>query len=187
MKELSLNILDIAMNSVKAGATQVTIRIEETQTQLTFSIEDNGCGMTPAQVQKLADPFFTSRTTRKVGLGVPFLKLAAEQAGGDVTVTSLPQAEHPLDHGTRVTARFDKTNIDYTPLGDIVSTLLTLIQGYPQIDFTFIHTIGDAQASLSTAEMRAVLGGEISLSDPQILGWVKDTLEEQYININQTK
>ena len=186
MKELSLNILDIAMNSVKAGASNVGIAIEETPEHLRFTISDDGCGMSEEQVQKLSDPFFTTRTTRKVGLGVPFLKLAAEQAGGGVTVVSLEKSLHPDSHGTVVTADFDKNNIDFTPLGDIISTLVTLIQGYPQIDFTFTHDLGDAQVSLSTAEMRGVLGSGIPLSDPDILGWIKENLEEQYININKT-
>ncbi len=187
MKELSLNILDIAMNSVKAGAKHIGLSIEESDTALAFSITDDGCGMSDEQVKKLSDPFYTTRTTRKVGLGVPFLKLAAEQTGGRVSVESREQARFPDAHGTAVTATFDKTHIDYTPLGDIISTLITLVQGYPEIDFTFTHKVRGAQASLSTAEMRMVLGDDVPLNDPEILGWIKDSLEEQYKNIKTAK
>ena len=108
MKELSLNILDIAQNSVKAGATLVEIQLTETAETLTIRIVDNGCGMTAAQVESVMDPFFTTRTTRSVGLGVPLLKLAAEQTGGSVEIASSAEA---ADHGTAVTALFYKNHI----------------------------------------------------------------------------
>jgi len=182
MKELSLNILDIAMNSVKAGASIIEIRIDEsTDGFLTFAIADNGCGMTAEQVAKLSDPFFTSRKTRKVGLGIPFLKLAAEQTGGSVTIESRAEAQYPDDHGTVVTAVFKKDHIDFTPLGDIISTLITLIQGSPAIDFIFWHKVDcESEVSLSTIEMKQVLGEDIPLDSFEILDWIKSYLEEQY-------
>ncbi len=180
MKELSLNILDIAMNSLKAGATTVTITIDESDTSLTFTIADDGCGMSAAQVAKLSDPFFTTRTTRKVGLGVPFLKLAAMQSGGDVTVTSRPRAEYPDNCGTEVCASFDKTNIDFTPLGDIVATLVTLIQGSPQVHLVFTHRCGEHSVSLDTAQLRDILGPDVPLDSLEVLNWVSQYLQEQY-------
>ncbi len=181
MKELSLNILDIAMNSVKAGASVITILIEETRDLLAFSVIDDGCGMTKEQVEKLSNPFFTTRTTRKVGMGIPFLLLAAKQTGGDVIIHSLPQSENPDGHGTTLKATFNKNHIDFTPLGDIISTLITLIQGYPNIDFIFRHTVDDIeQVYLSTVEIKQTLGSDIPINSFEILDWIKQFLEEQY-------
>ena len=178
MKELSLNILDIATNSVKAGATLVKISIEQRANRLTIIIDDNGRGMTREQVSHLSDPFYTTRTTRKVGLGVPFLKLAAEQTGGYVSIESVPAAES-AQHGTTVTAVFDSSHIDFTPLGDIVGTLLTLIQGSPDMDIVFDHIVDDKKVHLDTRELRGVLG-DVPLSSYEVLAWIKDYLLQQY-------
>ena len=129
MTEISLNILDVAENSTKAGAALVTITVDADfeADQLTVSIEDNGCGMTPEQVERVTDPFFTSRTTRKVGLGVPFFKYAAESTGGSF------QIESTIGVGTTVTATFTLSHIDRMPLGDINSTIHTLVVYHPEI------------------------------------------------------
>ena len=120
MKELSLNILDIAKNSVRAGAKNIEIKLNEDENGiLTLVISDDGRGMDKNTLKSVSDPFYTSRTTRKVGLGIPFLILAANQAGGDVNITSKTEEEYPKDHGTTVTATFDTKNIDFTPLGDV--------------------------------------------------------------------
>ncbi|MBR2927038.1 MAG: ATP-binding protein [Clostridia bacterium] len=182
MKELSLNVLDIAQNSVKAEADLIRICIEETEESLTFSITDNGYGMTPEVLARVETPFYTTRTTRKVGLGIPLLKLAAEQTGGDVTITSRHRDAFPDSHGTKVVARFYKTHIDFTPLGDIVSTLTTLIQGSPSIDFEFSHVTPDTEVRLDTRELRQVLGEEIPLNEAEIIRWIADYLKEQYEN-----
>ena len=183
MDELSLYILDITMNSVRAGATEVELELLEKDEWLTFKVSDNGCGMTEEQLKKLSNPFFTTRTTRKVGLGIPLLKLAAEQTGGEVTITSKHESEFPKDHGTHVSASFHKKHIDFTPMGDIISTVTTLIQGSPDIDFEFLHKSSTFEVSLDTREVREVLGSEIPLSEPEILLWVADHLSEQYKNI----
>ena len=183
MKELSLNVLDITMNSVKAGATLINIYINEDDERLTLEIIDNGCGMTEEFLRGVIDPFCTTRTTRKVGLGIPLLKLAAEQTGGEVTITSKHESQYPEDHGTHVTATFYKQHIDFTPMGDIISTVTTLIQGSPDIDFDFKHQSNTFDVSLDTREVREVLGPEIPLSEPEILSWIADNLSEQYKNI----
>ena len=100
MKELSLNILDITENSVKAGATLTEINIFEAENDLVLTITDNGCGMTKEILESVTNPFTTTRTTRKVGLGLPLLKLAAEQTGGEVTITSRHESEFPESHGS---------------------------------------------------------------------------------------
>ena len=182
MKELSLNVLDITMNSVKAGATLINIHIIEDDERLKLEIIDNGCGMTAEFLRGVIDPFCTTRTTRKVGLGIPLLKLAAEQTGGEVSITSRHESEHPQDHGTQVCATFYKQHIDFTPMGDIISTVTTLIQGSPDIDFEFQHKSNTFDVSLDTREVREVLGPEIPLSEPEILLWIADNLCEQYKN-----
>lgn len=182
MKELSLNILDIVQNSIKAGASLIKIGIEEDADRLKFSVEDNGCGMTKEQVDRLVDPFFTSRTTRKVGLGIPFLKMAAELTGGRVEVESTP--EHASeDHGTKVFAEFFKSSIDCMPLGDMVETICALIQGCPDVDIEFIHIVNNNQIVLSTAQLREVLGEDIPLNSFEIMEWIKQNLDEQYKKI----
>lgn len=179
MKELSLNILDIVENSVKAGATLTEIRLNETPERLVLIIRDNGCGMTEDVVKSVIDPFYTTRTTRKVGMGVPLLKLQAEMTGGTLTIASKAKAEHPEDHGTTVQADFDKTHIDCTPLGDVIATLVTLIQGHPDTDFLFSHTAEEREILLDTRELRTVLE-DVPLNSYEVLQWVEGFLREQY-------
>lgn len=184
MKELSLNILDIAMNSVKAKADTVKITLTETDGSFTMSIEDNGCGMKDDFLKTVTDPFSTTRTTRKVGMGIPFLKLAAEQTGGSFTISSKHESEFPDSHGTVTTAVFDKTSIDFTPLGDIVSTVTTLIQGSPDIHWIFSHKTPLGEVSLDTDELKAVLG-DVPLDNTEVIIWIKGYLEEAYSETEQ--
>lgn len=178
MKELSLNILDIAQNSVKAGAKNISIRIAEDKADdtLTISITDDGCGMDEETLRKVTDPFYTTRTTRKVGLGIPFFNLEAKQTGGDFKITS------QVGKGTKVTASFKPSSVDMTPLGDIISTILTLIQGSPDIDFLFRHTAARLDVELDTKQLREVLGDDVALSSPEVLEWIKNYLNEAYGN-----
>ena len=179
MKEISLNILDIAENSVKAGATLTKISVLEKGETLTLVIKDNGSGMTDEVLKTVSNPFYTTRTTRKVGMGIPLLKLAAEMTGGSVTIESKHYSDYPTDHGTVVTAIFYKNHIDCTPLGDVVSSMTTLIQGHPDIDFLFIHEIEDKEIKLDTREIREVLEG-IPLNTYEVLQWAQEFLMEQY-------
>lgn len=179
MKELSLYVLDITMNSVRAGATKIEIKLIEKNSVLDMYIIDNGCGMTKEQVENLSNPFFTTRKTRKVGLGVPFLRMLAEMTGGTVSIESVPEAESD-DHGTTVHAVFHTDHIDFVPLGDIVETVITLIQGSPEVDFEFLHEKENGQVRLSVPELRQILGDEIPLSSFEILEWIKGFLTEQY-------
>lgn len=178
MKEISLNILDIAENSVKAGATTVGISINENDEFLEFEITDDGKGMTADFVAKVTDPFTTTRTTRSVGLGLPLLKMEAEMTGGEFRIESRSETEYD-DHGTRVCAKFIKSSIDYIPLGDIVGTVCTLLQGHDGTDFEFSHKIGEKEISLSTAEMKEMLG-DVPLSSPDVIAWVREYLTEGY-------
>lgn len=180
MKELSLNILDVAENSVKAGATLTQILIEEEGEKFTLSFIDDGCGMSEEVVKSVVDPFYTTRTTRKVGLGVPLLKLAAEQTGGCLEVESRTAKDYPDNHGTKVVAKFNKNHIDFTPLGDVISSITTLIQGHPDTDFLFIHKVDGKEIKLDTRELREVLGG-VSLGEYEVIKWIEDFLKEQYV------
>lgn len=176
MKELSLNILDIAENSVKAKATQIKIFITETDEKLLLTVSDNGCGMNDKILKSVENPFYTTRTTRKVGMGIPLLKLAAEQTGGSIKIISTTQGEN---HGTQIHADFYKNHIDFTPLGDVAATLVTLIQCNPDIDFIFKHKTDKGEVNLDTAEMRKVLDG-ITLNTYDVIVWIKEYLNEQY-------
>ncbi len=179
MKELSLNILDIAENSVKAGATLTEITVEETDACLTIIIRDNGSGMTDEILKSVINPFYTTRTTRKVGLGIPLLKLAAEQTGGKIDIKSKIKSENSTDHGTVVTACFNKNHIDFTPLGDVKSTVITLIQGHPDTDFLYIHKKEGKEVRLDTRDLRTVLE-DVPLNNYDVILWISSFLDEQY-------
>ena len=176
MKEISLNILDITENSVKAGASLTEIYVDESGDKLTLTIKDDGCGMDEKTVKSVIDPFYTTRTTRKVGLGIPLLKLACEQTGGNLSITSNTDE---VSHGTTVTAVFFKNHIDFTPLGDVISSIVTLIQGHPDTDFLFRHTTEKGNVELDTRELRAVLE-DVPLDTYEIILWIRDNLGEQY-------
>ena len=184
MKELSLNILDITENSTKAKATLVKIELFENDETLTITISDNGTGMKEETLLSVSNPFYTTRTTRKVGMGIPLFRFAAEQTGGSLTIESRHIDEYPDCHGTSVTAVFDKRHIDFTPLVDIVSSVTTLIQGHPAVDFLFTHRRGETEVSLDTRELREVLG-EVPLDTFEVILWIKDNLTEQYEEFNK--
>lgn len=175
MKELSLNIFDITKNSVRAEAKNILVSLAlDEGGMLTLVIKDDGCGMDEETLKRVYDPFYTTRTTRKVGMGIPLLKLASEQAGGEVNI------ESAVGVGTCVTATFDTTSLDFTPIGDMVSTVVTLIMGAPDIDFLYLHTTPTGEVRLDTNELRAVLGEEVSLADFEVVEWMRGYLEEQY-------
>ncbi len=190
MKELSLNILDITENSVKAGAALTSILVDEEGNTLKLTIEDNGSGMSEEILKGVTDPFYTTRTTRKVGMGLPLLKLAAEQTGGYMTVQSKTREADPEDHGTKVEALFYQDSIDFTPLGDVVSTICTLIQGHPDTDFYFRHNIRkpdkDVLVEMDTRQIREVLDG-VPLNEYEVIKWIEEYLNEQYTGPHDTE
>ncbi|MBP8640411.1 MAG: ATP-binding protein [Oscillospiraceae bacterium] len=173
MQELSMNILDVAENSVRANATLVEITIEEKPQAdlLSVTISDNGCGMTAEQVKNVTDPFYTTRSTRKVGLGVPFFKMAAELTGGKLEIQST------VGIGTIIKADFIRSSIDLMPLGDINETISTLIHCNPHIDFVYKRLIDGAKMTLDTREFRRILDG-IELNDPKISMFIREFLAE---------
>jgi hypothetical protein len=173
MEDLSLHILDIAQNSIRAGATKVEIEVVERPSEnlLSFTIRDNGCGMTEDQLSRLHDPFFTTRTTRRVGLGIPLLKQTAEQAGGGLTVTSAP------GEGTTVEARYEYDNVDTPPLGDVAATLWTLIVTNPDVEFEYSHGRGTHRFELSTAQLKATLHRK-KLTSPGVARALRTYIDE---------
>lgn len=179
MKELSLNVLDIAQNSVKAGALHIDITVERAGGMLAITIADDGCGMSEDFLAAVTDPFTTTRTTRKVGMGIPLFKLAAEQTGGTFSIASVPDDGQGNAHGTTVRAVFDASHVDCAPVGDMASTVTTLIQGSPDIAWTFRSVTDGEELTLSTDEMREMLGPEVPLDTPEVLAWVRDFLTQQ--------
>lgn len=174
MRELSLNVLDIAQNSIAAGATLIGITVEEDTAgdHMRIAIEDNGRGMTAEQVAQVRDPFYTTRTTRKVGMGIPLFRMAAEMAGGGLTIRSAPGA------GTTVAATFVLSHIDRMPLGDIDGTLTVLIRLNPGLDFCYRHTIDGREMALDTRTLREILG-DVPLDTPEVMDWIAGYLAEQ--------
>ena len=177
MKEISLNVLDIAQNSVKAGAQHIGVLLDRVGDALTVTITDDGCGMAPDFLASVTDPFTTTRTTRKVGMGIPLFKLAAEQTGGSLAITSKQATADDPAHGTTITALFHTDHVDCEPLGDIVSTVVTLLQGSPNVRWTYRYTVdGEERQSLSTDEMKQMLGDDVPIDAPEVLAWVRDSL-----------
>ena len=174
MKELSLHLLDVAKNCVAAGASHVSITLDEdAEGWLTVVIADDGRGMDPEFLARVTDPFTTTRTTRSVGLGLPLYRMTAEQTGGSLDIRS------EVGKGTTVTARFQRRHLDCPPLGDMAGAVALLIQGSPDMELTYRHTTPRGEAALSTAELREVLGGDVSLAEPEVFAWIQDYLTEQ--------
>lgn len=173
MPEISLNVLDVAENSTRAQASRVEVSVaaDTASDTLTIVIADDGCGMTPEQVSQVTDPFFTTRKTRRVGLGVPFFKMAAELSGGSFTIDSEP------GKGTAVTAVFGLSNVDRMPLGDMTSTMHTLITMHEDTDFLYRFRVDEDAFELDTAEMREILGG-VPFHEPEISAYIREYLAE---------
>lgn len=164
MQDLSLHILDIVENSLAAGARRVEIRVEEniSADRMVIEIVDDGCGMDEERVRKALDPFFTTKTVRRVGLGLPLLAEACRMSNGEIRIESYP------GKGTRVRATFQHRHIDRKPLGNIRDTLITLMIGHPQVDLLYEHRKEDQIFSLDTREIKADLEG-IPLNNPQVI------------------
>ncbi|PWE00910.1 ATP-binding protein [Marinilabilia rubra] len=167
-----MHIMDIAENSIKAGADEVDVSLVFLGETLEMTIRDNGCGMDAEMVQKITDPYTTSRTTRKVGLGLPFLKMNAEQTGGKVEVVSAP------GEGTTVKAVFFTSNIDCIPLGEVASTLSLLITGNPAINVKVRIQKDEEVYEISSREINDILDG-IPISHPKVGVFVKNMLKEE--------
>lgn len=173
MKELSLNILDITYNSIKAKADRIEIDLKESVSQnvVEIRITDNGCGMDEAFLSQVTDPFVTTRTTRKVGLGIPLFKQSAEDTDGSFLIRS------KIGEGTSIQASFRLDHLDRAPIGDIGSTMVSLIQANDQIRFIYRHITDFGEFVFDTDEFHAQLG-DISLSEPAVLSWIGEYIKE---------
>ena len=174
MRELSLNVLDIAQNSISAGALLVEIEVIEDSVnhELLIGIYDDGKGMTPEQLESVRDPFFTTRTTRKVGMGIPLFKFAAEMTGGRL------EMESEVGVGTKVRAYFKTDHLDFTPIGDMTSTIITLVTMNLHMDFIYRRKLNSNEFTVDTRQLKEILG-DVPLNEPSIVSWI-----QQYINEN---
>lgn len=178
MRDLSEHIMDIIQNSVRAEATLVELEIIEDLKVDTYKLifKDNGCGMSAEVLAKVCDPFFTSRTTRKVGLGLSLLKQNAEQAGGGLKIWS------EEGKGTKLEVSFSHSNIDRPVLGNIAETMMLLVGANPEMDFIYKHTTSEGKYVFDTKEVKEVLEG-VLVSDPQILIYLKEMINENISTI----
>ncbi|MCD5415208.1 MAG: ATP-binding protein [Clostridiales bacterium] len=180
MKELSLHILDIIENSISAEATIIKLRIYEDikDNLLTIEIDDNGKGMSKEMLYKVLDPFVTSRTTRRVGLGLSLTKQAANQCDGDLVIDSKE------NEGTNVTITFQYDHIDRAPIGDMADTVVSMILTNDNIDYEYLHKVNDKEFIFSTEEIKKLLAG-VSITEVDIIAWVKEYVEEGIENLHK--
>lgn len=179
MKELSLHILDVVQNSIGAQASLVKIEINEDikKDLLEIKIRDNGHGMDAATLQKVLDPFYTTRTTRKVGLGIPLFAQAAKSCGGDFKIFS------QKGKGTEIVASFILSHIDRAPIGSMADTMVSLIAMRPDVDFVYRHCVGDRGFVLDTREIKKTLE-EVPINNPMVIDWIKEFIEQNLNEIN---
>ena len=173
MKDLALHIMDILQNSTRAGASKIELDIVEDTVENTYKIifTDNGCGMDEDTVKRVVDPFFTTRTVRKVGLGLPLLKQNCEQTGGSLHITS------KLGEGTQVEAVFIHNHIDRPTLGDIAGTLVLTASAYPDIHFIYRHKKDGETYEFDTEEVKEALDG-LSIQMPEIIRYLREMICE---------
>ena len=171
MRELSLHILDVAENALTAGACLISIEVAEStpEDRMRISIHDNGRGMPEEKIRNIEDPFVTTRTTRRVGLGLSLLAAAARRCDGDIAVNAAP------GRGTEVTATFRRSHIDRAPLGDMAATLGMLVMGNPHVDFVYSHRVDDRDFTLDTRELKRELEG-VDLSDPVVASHLTESI-----------
>lgn len=181
MRELALHLLDIAQNSVAAQASNIRISVVENTSsdRLHLAVEDDGIGMNAETVQRVVDPFVTSRTTRNVGLGIPLLKAAAESCEGFLKINSHPGV------GTRVDVEFQRSHIDRMPLGDVGETFLTLVVGCPEVHWRFVYQFDQDLFEFDDAEIKQTLEG-IALSEPSVLAYLRGFLQQGIAQIQAT-
>mgnify|MGYP000906037967 CR=1 FL=1 len=175
MKEISLHILDIVQNSIKAKASLIQLKVLENtfKNQLIITIEDDGKGMDKEFLEKVTSPFITTRTTRKVGLGISLLKAAAERCGGRFQIDS------SIGIGTKVEACFQYNHIDRAPLGNMVETLISIILSLGNnTELIYFHSYNDGEFNFDTREIRDILGDKVLITEGEVLDWIRNYMEE---------
>jgi len=173
--EIALHLLDVMYNSIEAGATELSLELREDEpgTWLAIKLTDNGRGMDASTQAAVFDPFYTSRKTRRVGLGLPLMRATAEATGGTVGL------ESEVGRGTTLTATFGMSHIDCPPLGDLPVTVATVISGNPALEVGFQYHKGQRELAISSGELRAALGDQVSLQDPAVFAWLREYLTQQ--------
>jgi anti-sigma regulatory factor (Ser/Thr protein kinase) len=173
LRELALHILDVAENGITAGADCLEIIVDEARKEnlLKIVIEDNGQGIQAEKLSKITDPFYTTRTTRRVGLGLSLLETAAQRCEGEFRIESKPEK------GTRITATFVYDHIDRAPLGNMATTIALLIAGNPDVDFIYKHLVDEKDFNLDTRELREELE-DLSLTDPAVIHFLTQTIKD---------
>ncbi len=177
MRDLSLHIMDLAQNSVRAEAklVRIEVHVNRAADALIISIEDDGCGMPPELLERVRSPFATTRTTRSIGLGIPLFEANAVQSGGGLELTST------VGQGTRIAGRFGLSNIDRPPLGDVPGTMIALIAATPEMpDYLLVLSTPEDAFTLDTREIREVLG-EVELSTPEVIAWMRESMQEGFM------
>lgn len=175
MRELSLHILDIVENSVKAGAKLIEVTVSAEKSVLTITVKDDGKGMSGEFLSKVCDPFTTTRTTRKVGMGIPLFKMAAEAAGGSFAIMS------EEGKGTTVNASFEIDNVDRAPLGDLAGTIVTQLSD--DVDYVWTYRVDDREYVFDTREVKEQLDGT-PIDSPEIIMFIQDLLNENIQTVN---
>lgn len=174
MEEISLHVLDIVQNSISADATLIGIEVDEQEADdtLTVRIRDNGNGMAPDLLEKVTDPFVTTRTTRKVGLGISLFVQGIRATGGDFKI------ESEVGKGTLLSGTYRRSHIDRQPLGDMAGTIRTLVLCNPDIDFEYVRRFNGNTFTLDTRQLRGTLGSEVPLNAPMVQAWIQEYLRE---------
>jgi anti-sigma regulatory factor (Ser/Thr protein kinase) len=173
MKDLALHILDILQNSITAGATNIKIKIDELPVEDLYKLifTDNGKGMDSEILKQVTDPFFTTRTTRKVGLGLSLLKQNAERTGGSLTIESTKGI------GTEVCVKFGFKHIDRLPTGDIPGIMALTVSSCPKIDFLYEHKTNEGTFTFDTKEIKETLE-DVPISNPQVISFIKEFIQD---------
>jgi anti-sigma regulatory factor (Ser/Thr protein kinase) len=178
VRELSHHITDLIENAVRAGARNVEVVVEENleADEVRVCVRDDGCGMTPEMAVAAFDPFHTTRTCRKVGLGLPLARATAERCDGCLEIESVPGS------GTQVTMRVKGSHIDRPPLGNIRATVMTALVGHPEVDLRYTHQVGCRSFELDGAAVKRELDG-VPLSHPLVLGWLREFLSQGLVEL----
>ena len=179
MNNLSLYVLDILGNSVRAGARKVSLTITESRKENVYKMvfEDDGKGMSPELLDEVFSPWVTTRKERRIGLGLSLLKQGAQQCGGDLRIASAP------GEGTTVTVAFAYDHLDRPVAGDMAGSLVMTAASAPAIDFFYTHTTDVGVYRFSTVEVNEALGG-VSMTNPPIMRAVQEMIRENLDEIS---
>jgi len=182
LQDIAMYLLDIVNNSIRAEAKNIQISFTsfDSKNECNLKIVDDGCGMSEAQLEKVCNPFFTTRTTRKVGLGMSFLHQLATQCNGELSIDS------KIGEGTSINLRYQRNHLDAPPLGDVAESLITLIQAKESINYQFVFENDFGQFALNTEEVKQMLE-DVNIIEPSILLWLKEYIDEGLLQIRKEK